>query len=318
MTPVFLTPVAGLVALAALLPIGAAILRERRLRPVRALLRLETPGRVRALATAIAAAAAIALLGLAAAQPAVARDQGSRVRTDAQAYAVIDNSRSMEAVARRGGPSRFVRAKALALRLRDAVPQVPWGVASFNDRTLVHAFPTGDRGLFAATLQQSIGIERPSPVFTERVATAIDTLSATATAGFFSPQSRKRLVVLFTDGESRPYAPQTLAYLLGKNHVRLLLVRLWSPADRVYGANGRDLGYRPDPASTARLRQLAAVGIPTVDEAGFDALPAAVRRFFGSGQTAAPRGQRHLVPLAPYAVLAAIFPLGFVLVRSRR
>ncbi|HEY6017238.1 MAG TPA: hypothetical protein VIU16_10660 [Gaiellaceae bacterium] len=47
-------------------------------------------------------------------------------------------------------------------------------------------------------------------------------------------------------------------------------------------------------------------------------MPRLVRRFLGSGPTAAPRRERRLYPLAPIAVLAAILPLGFVLVRTRR
>jgi hypothetical protein len=316
--PVFLTPLAGLVALAALVPVAAALVRERRLRRVRAVLGLEAPSRPAALATALAAAAAIGLLGLAAAQPAVARSTGQRERTDAEAYAVIDNSRSMEAVSTRGGKPRFARAKALALRLRDAVPQLPWGVASFNDRTLVHAFPSADRGLYAGALAQSIGIQRPPPVFRERTATSIDVLAETAVAGFFSPHARKRLVVLFSDGESRPFSTGTLSYMLRSGRVHVLVVRLWNPRDRVYDAHGRDLGYRPEPASGAELRRLARIGIAVVPESRFDAVPRLVRQLLGTGPTAEPRRERRLYPLAPVAVLAAILPLGFVLVRTRR
>ncbi|MGZ4353261.1 MAG: vWA domain-containing protein [Gaiellaceae bacterium] len=316
--PVFLTPLAGLVALGAVVPVAAALVRERRLRRVRAVLGLEAPSRPAALASALAAAAAIALLGLAAAQPAVAHSTGLRERTDAEAYALIDNSRSMEAVSKRGGQPRIARAKALALRLRDAVPQVPWGVGSFNDRTLVHAFPSAERGLFADTLAESIGIQRPPPVFKEQTATSIDVLAETAIAGFFSPHARKRLVVLFTDGESKPFTPRTLAYMLRSGRVRVLVVRLWSARDRVYDAYGRDLGYRPEPASGAELRRLARIGIGIVPESRFGAAPGIARRFFGSGPTAAPRRERRLYPLAPVAVLAAILPLGFVLVRTRR
>jgi hypothetical protein len=231
---------------------------------------------------------------------------------------VIDNSRSMEAVERRGGTTRFARAKALALRLRDALPQVPWGVASFNDRTLVHAFPSADRRLFADTLAQSIGFRRPPPVFQERTATSIDVLAETAVAGFFSPRAGKRLVVLFSDGESRPFTPQTLSYMLRSGHVHVVVVRLWNARDRVYDARGRDLGYRPLPESGAELLRLARIGVDVVPEARFAAVPALARRYLGSGPTAAPRREQRLYPLAPIAVLAAILPLGFVLVRTRR
>ena len=106
--------------------------------------------------------------------------------------------------------------------------------------------------------------------------------------------------------------------MLGQGHVHLLIVRLWNAGDRVYDANGHDLGYRPAPGSTAELQQLERVGIRVVPEKSFGAVPGIVRRFVGSGPTAEPQRRHRLTPLAPVAVLASIVPFGFVLVRSRR
>lgn len=316
MRPDFLTPLAGLVALAALLPLGAALVRERRLRRVRRVLGLGAPAGTGPFAGALAAAAAIALLGLAAAQPVLATTRA--VRTDAEAYVVLDNTRSMSAVGHRGGESRFVRAKALALRLRDAFPDVRWGVASLSDRTLVHVFPTADRALFADTLEQSVGIERPAPSLVARTATAVDSLSQMGVAAYFPPRTRKQLVVLFTDGESRPFRPGSLARSLRAEHIHALVVRLWNAHDRVYDARGRDLGYRPDPGSDGDLRQLSRLGVTTVPEARFGTLPRLVGRFLGSGPSAAQPGERTLHALAPFCVLATLVPLGLALVRTRR
>ena len=313
--PVLLSPLGALVGLAAVLPVAAAVVRERRLAGARRVLGLAPPGRS-AYATAAAAAAAVALLALAAAQPALSRSGGVALRTDAQAYLVLDDSRSMAAVQTRGGPTRLERARALALGLRDALPRVPWGVASFNDRTLAHAFPTGDRREVADALTQSIGIQRPAPAFREQNATALGALASGS--GFFGPHLRRRLFVLFTDGESRPFLPRAVTAQLRARHARLVLVRVWDPGERVYDAHGRDLGYRPDPAATARLAALPPLGVPVLPATQPDRVRREVARLLGTGPTASPHAERRLVDLAPGLVLAAVLPLGFVLVRTRR
>jgi VWA domain-containing protein len=313
--PVFLSPLGSLVALAALLPLGAAVLRERRLAAARRLLGLPGPGR-RAYATAAAAAAAVGLLALAAAQPALSRSEGAVLRTDAEAYVVLDNSRSMEAVEQRGGPTRFDRARQLALRLRDALPDVPWGVASFNDRTLVHAFPTGDRSLFAATLEQSVAVGRPRPAFREKRATELSALAAGG--GFFRPSTRKRLFVLLTDGESQPFAAAQLAQRLRAKRARLVVVRFWNARERVYDGAGRDLGYRPDATSAEQLAALPPLGVRVLPATEPGTVAAAARRLLGRGPVRHAARERHVVPLTGGLVLAAILPLGFVLVRTRR
>jgi hypothetical protein len=311
---VFLTPAGAIVGAAAALPVGAALLRERRLGPARRVLGLVGPGRG-AYASAAAGAAAVALLALAAAQPALPRRAGAALRTDAEAYLVLDDSRSMSAVERRGGPTRLERARELGLRLRDALPGVPWGVASFNDRTLVEAFPTGDRRLVADTMAQSVGIGRPTPAFATKRATALSTFAAGG--GFFRPGARRRLFVLLTDGESAPFSAARLARQLHTLRARLVVARLWSPHERVYDGKGRDLGYRPDPTADAALATLPPQGIPVVSAGSSGRLVATVRHLLGNGPTARPRSERRLVPLAGAFVLAAILPLAFVLVRTR-
>ncbi len=315
--PIFLSPLGGLVALAAVLPLAAALLRERRLRRVRAALGLAGPGRGR-LGTALAAAGAVALLGVAAAQPALSRTHGVPVRKDAEAYAVFDTTRSMLAVQRRGGPTRFARARALALSLRDDLPEVPWGIATFSDRTLITLFPSGDRALFAAGVQQAVGVQRPAPGYRERNATSMQTLSSLAGNGFFAPSSRHRVAVVFTDGETQRVNAPTLAEELAAARIHVVVVRLWSPADRVYDARGRDEGYRPDPAGAAQVAALRASGIPVVPEREFARVRGLVQSRIGSGPTVPAQPEQDIVPLAPFAILAALVPAGFVLVRGRR
>ncbi len=103
------------------------------------------------------------LLGLAAAQPVFEWTSDRTVRTDAEAFVVLDVSRSMLAQRSLDEPMRIERAKKAATELRAALPDVPVGVASLTDRVLPHLFPSADQEVFEATLERSVGIEQPPP-----------------------------------------------------------------------------------------------------------------------------------------------------------
>ena len=105
----FLTPLAALVGLAALLPLAAALLGHSRVGAVRRTLGLRPPTARSALAAPVLAAAGIALLGVAAAQPVLQRQSSERVRKDVQALFVIDTSRSMAASATPKSATRLDR-----------------------------------------------------------------------------------------------------------------------------------------------------------------------------------------------------------------
>jgi hypothetical protein len=139
-----------------------------------------------------------------------------------------------------------------------------------------------------------------------------------ATSGYFVPRARHRLVVLLTDGESARFVPRDVADVLHEGRVRLLVVRLWHADEGIYGAGGkRDRGYQTRPASLGPLRRLASeTGAGRVfgeNEPG--AVVHAARRLLGKGPTRAAGGDR-LIPIAPYAVLAAVVPF-LLLLRLR-
>lgn len=206
----FLTPLGWLVAASIVLPAAAAVVRMRRERRVRRILGLlppALPGRFLAL---VAAAVALALLAAAAARPAVRTGGTHLVRTDAQAFFVLDVSRSMLAARRPTGATRFERALDTAELIRAKLADVPAGIASLTDRPLPHLFPTTDRAVFSAVLHRVLGIQQPPPegIAGTTLATSLDPVFQLATAGFFAPWAKQRLVVLLSDGESAPYAPR--------------------------------------------------------------------------------------------------------------
>jgi hypothetical protein len=314
---VFLTPVAAAVGAAALLPVVLALVRERRNGTLRRALGLHPPSLPVRFSTALAAALLVACLAAAAAQPALRRSSRRPVRTDAQIVFVLDVTRSMLARSSPHAPTRFARAVSLAERLSGAFPDVPAGVASLSDWLLPHVFPTLDRTVFVRSLERTIGPGRPAPYADQPNATDFSALFALGPGRYFDAKTTRRLAVVLSDGESRPFTQQPLVAALRQRRVRLLVVRVWRRGEGVYLGARRDPGYVSDPLAMVPLEQLAtstAGGrVFFEDEPG--AISTRMRQLLGSGPRATIANRRQTVPLAPYVVLAGVLPLGFLLVR---
>ena len=312
----FLSPAGGLVALGIVVPIAALLLAERRVARARSLLRLGAPG-AQGLRTIVAALAAVPLLlGVAASQPAVRTQHGTRLRTDAQAIYVLDVSRSMSAAAEPRGRSRLARAREAALRLHSGLTEIPSGVATLTDRVLPDLFPVGDAAAFASTVQH-IGIEQPPPQSIAVNATTLAPLADVATQGYYLPAARKRLLVVLTDGESQSFSAAAVARALRFGPgASLILVRIWAEGERVFGPSGQPESYRPDPESGPALAGLAAAtGGRVFAEGDLGAATQFARSTLGTGPTTARGRELRTTPLAPYVAAAALVPLLFVLRR---
>lgn len=313
---VFLTPTAVLFALAAILPLVAFAELRRRDRRVRDVLGVPPPSGRMAGATAGALVLVPAVLAAAATQPVLELGRVRAERVDAQVYVVFDTSRSMMASSGPDGPTRLERSESIATQLRRALPEIPVGIASFTDRVLPHLFPTADAGAFAATVSRSIGIERPPPAgFYALQATSLSALSTLATRNFFPPSARRRLAVVFTDGESQNAGLRAASTLRARG-VRPLFVHVWARDERVYDAGkAAEPEYRPDPASIGMLRRFAAAaGGRVVDEHDVGRLVGAANAALGREGKRRREAERQLA-LAPWITLAALVPLGFVLLR---
>ena len=311
-----LTPLGALLGLAALLPLAIYRRGEERARRARASLRLSDPPR-RTRAPHVAALVALgALLGLAAAQPVVATTRRVPERTDAQVFVVLDTSRSMLASKSAGSPTRLDRAREDALRLRDELSEVSFGAASMTDRLLPHLFPTTNRKVFAQTLEDSIGIERPPPKIGQVVATSLDAIAAAPKYGYFPPSIRKRVLVVLTDGESRPLEQDLAQAFRRRIPIHTVFVHVWSPSERIYNAGIAEVAYAPDTGSRELLASVAtAIEGEVLDEASLDDVSSAVRRLLGTGPTFDREHEGTRRSLMPYLTLAAVLPLGLVLYR---
>ena len=314
----FLSPLGALVAAAVVPALLAAAGAERRSRAVCRLLGLRARGPASLIGTALALVACAACLALAAAQPVVGKVRPVEGRQDAEALFVFDISRSM--LARRGpaAPTRLARARESARALRAQLPSLPVGVVSMTDRVLPHLFPTLGAGLFDATLDDALGIERPPPDRLGRGrATSLGSLGLLATRNFFGENASHRVAVVFTDGESLPYDALDLRDKLGQGNVTLVVVRVWASEERIYDGRGNVLAaYRPDPAAqTALDKDMAVVGARVLRPADIDGVAEAVRRAVGSGPIGPAGRQLRTTALAPYAILGSFLPLGFLLWR---
>jgi hypothetical protein len=312
----FLSPLAALVALAVVLPLGAYALLELRSRRVSDRIGLRLPPIRSRIGIPAALAFLAAFLGIAAAQPVISGTRSHTGRSDAQVYVLFDVSRSMLARSSAGAPDRLQRAKQLAESLRHGVPDVPFGVASLTDRVLPHLFPTLDPNVFSSVLRDAIGIERPPPSGTDDLATDLSTLGDVGTNNYFGAGVDKRVLVVFSDGESKYFDDALLKKDFQKGDVRVLFVHLWAPDEKIYlQRNNPDPGYRPDPQSNQEAQRLAAAGGGAVlgDDKG--ALISDVKGYIGSGPHTTIREQRTRVSLGPYVALMALLPLGFVLLR---
>ena len=187
----FLTPLAVIFAVSALLPLGIYWFRERRAGRIRSALRLEEPSRRSRAPLVVAVAAVPVLLGIAAGQPVLGTERSVPERTDAEAFFVMDTSRSMLAADGPEGATRFDRSVEAASAIRDRIPQVRSGVVSMTDRLLPHVLPTTDRRVFETTLRRSIGVELPPPAFTYST-TRRTTTSSPASRSAGTSRERRR------------------------------------------------------------------------------------------------------------------------------
>ena len=305
-------PAALLLALVALLPLAVAASRGRTAQRLRAGLGLAAPRLRDRLARPALLACAFVLLALALAQPSLARSHAQRVRADAQLLVVLDNSRSMLA-APPGGRTRAARAASFALRLADALPDVPAGVASLSNRLLPYLFPTPDRRAFDAVVEQAYGVQRPPPALDlERNVTTFDALVDAATGAFFSPSARRRILVVLSDAETQPFDASAVLRRLRRAHVTPIVVRFWSRAERIVHHDGAREAYRPQ--QPRELSVLRRAGWSAYGEQRAGTVVGEIRRELGRGPLVSAGPVAARTSIGGAVALAALAPLLLALV----
>jgi hypothetical protein len=312
----FLTPLGGLVALAALIPLAAFVAGRGRVAAVRSALDLMAPART-SMARQAAAVAAIALLGLAATQPALSAVATGRTRTNVEVLFVLDTSLSMAASASANSATRLDRAVGAAARLRAEIPTVPSGVATLTDRVLPNLLPVTDIAAFDRVLTQAIAIENPPPIQTDIVRdTTYTALEDIGRGNYFEPGVTRRVVALLTDGESLPIdTGQITSQLPPALGYRFLAIRFWAADEGVYDANGRrQPAYHPYAAGKVILAQLASSLRGRVyEEADLRGAAGYLHQIVGAGRTVATRRVASVRTLAPFVAGLAVLLLSLAL-----
>lgn len=318
---IFLTPQGALIALGILVPLVALVFVARRGDRLRTVLEVPRMSRRRLVAPTVAAALVAALFGVAAAQPVAEDETALDVRTDAEAYVVLDISRSMLARSGLDGAIRLQRAKDFAVALRGRLPEIPVGVASMTDRVLPHLFPSADADVFRATVDLAVDIERPPPRSSLiTTATNYDSLTAISAQRFFSPRAQRRALVVLTDGESQAINADRLARFFRRPPgVSAVFVQFWGRDERVFNRGLPEPQYRPNPAARADLDALGRVtGSVVFGENELDAVARRVRAALKSGPTVTEGVRKTRLALAPYLLAAAILPLLLLLWKRER
>jgi hypothetical protein len=313
----FVTPLAALFALSALAPLAVFARRQVRLSRIRAALGLADPSRTSLVSLVLALAAVPALLGIAAAQPVVKTTRTIPERTDVQLFVVLDVSRSMLASKRPGTPTRFERARDVALDLRRGLPEVPVGIATFTSGALPHLFPTTDQTVFTATLEKTVEVgEVPAGGFFLTIATSLDSLADFPELNYFPPSARKRVLVVLTDGETRPLEHNLGRAFSGTPRIETVFVHVWNAGERIYETGVAEGGYRAQPGSRAALDGVATlIGAKVLPESRAGEAASVVRELIGDGETVNREHEGGRLALMPYITLVALLPLGFVFLR---
>ena len=318
---IFLSPMGALLVFGILVPLAAGAFVHRRARRMRLRLGVpEPPGR-RLLAAVWALLAAGTLIGAAAAQPVLERTATRHVRSDAEVFVVVDISRSMLARSGQGSATRFDRARAVANRLRASLADVRVGVASITDRVLPHLFPSPDEDAFRATLDRSIGIERPPARGSLSVpATKLEAIASVQTQRYFSPAATHRLLVVLTDGETQPVAGARLGTLFRRPPaIGTIFVQFWGANERVFTRGVPEPQYIANPAARALLESVAAsVGGTVYTERQGGAVTQKARELLADGPTVVEGTSERRLALAPFLVFGALLPLGLLLQKRDR
>lgn len=124
---------------------------------------------------------------------------------------------------------------------------------------------------------------------------------------FYSSGTRKRLLVVLSDAETRPFDARHLLHDLRAQGTTPVVVRFWQPGERIFHRDDAPEAYRatqPD-----ELQRLRAAGWPAFSETQFDGVVRRIRQTLGSGPLRRVGYLQQETTLAPMVALAALAPL---------
>lgn len=268
----------GLIVLVLLVPLAVVELRRiRRERRAARAVGLEPQRLWRTLQRGVCAGLVVALAGIAASEPSLRQTSSVALRADAEAYVFVDASASMLASASATAPTRLDQARQAAADFATALPaDLPLGAGALPQSPLPLTAPIGDRQLFLTAIDHlTTPGSLPEHLYGGVTATNFGNLSGLTTAHFFLPKTKRRVVVVLSDGEGPTFDVASTAATLKRAHIRLVFVRFGSRHDRIWI---RRAGERPvsDPKYLPNDADLADLGLLARDTGG---------GFYDQGQT---------------------------------
>jgi hypothetical protein len=270
----------------------------------------------------VVAIAAMLLVALAAAQPAILRTAPERSRDDVQVWIAVDTSNSMLAARAPGAVDRLEQARQAAVALRGQLGGLKVGLAVMTSRVLPLLPPTADENTFAAVDRGSVQPNNPKPLALElasgNVSTSFSNLKLVPELNFYGTAKGKLLVVI-SDMETGHFDTDIVKTAFASQHVGLVLVQVGSAHDRVWVNGHPDPSYRPLRSQTgevARLAETSAGGrLFTIADTG--AVAKRLRSLAGSGPSSTGElTDRRYVLVSPYLLLAALPLLVYLLAAS--
>jgi hypothetical protein len=312
---VLLNPVA-LLALALLAPLaGFEWMRLRRERRAARAVGLQPQRLWRAMGNGVCAGILVAVTAFAASEPSLQRTTRVKLRANAEVYLFVDSSASMLASASPHSPTRLQQARSASADFaRDLPADLPLGAGALPQAPLPLTAPNGDRQLFLTAIDtMTTPGSLPEHLYGGRTATDFSNLTTLTSTHFFLPKTRRRIVVVLSDGEGPSFDTASTAASLKSAHIRLVFVRFGSPQDRIWlHPPGRrpllDTKYEPDLTDLGEVHLLAAeTGGAFYDQGAIGAAVEKVNRLVGHGR------DRSAEPLSlfadslgPYVLLAAL------------
>ena len=202
----------------------------------------------------------LALLGFAFAEPYLVHRQEVFERNDAEVCYLFDNAGSMAASVESGSPTRMDRALAIArsLTASGAMEGVPTCIGTFTAKTSIHLPSTAHTPTVLGVLEDVIVVGDPPPTSGCRqgeVCTSFNAIEEAARMLFSNnDDSIRRVLVVFTDGETKSFPEQSTAAALENRGIDVVFVDLWSLDERIFNTPGcvetvdgcADLNYSSD------------------------------------------------------------------------
>lgn len=273
----------------------------------------------------------IVFLAVAASRPALTLEESMTVRTDAAVIFVFDVSGSMLAQESPQAHTRLERAKIITADIAQRFPEISFGIAVFTSNAYSHLPPLHDKPLFERALEDVVDIGSvPTKPSQETVTTDLAAIRQLAVSDFFPDVAEKKIVVLFTDGETSAsfYELRQAVESITRNGIALIIVGVGKENERVfvrnermqivYGRDGKAIAasHLPKP-NFAMLRDVIAplAGGEFVAERDRDELRAAIREELGSGDTAVIGSRTILIDVSRFFLAAALVPFMFLLIK---